>query len=60
MLALLTHAAVNVINDVADHHNGTDAANTARLFPLPVAAASSRTVYSAQQMRAWLVACLRW
>ena len=33
MLALLTHAAVNVINDVADHHNGTDAANTARLFP---------------------------
>ncbi|WP_159879966.1 prenyltransferase [Aquitalea denitrificans] len=33
LLALLTHAAVNVINDVADHHNGTDAANTARLFP---------------------------
>lgn len=33
MLALLTHAAVNVINDVADHHNGTDAANTARVFP---------------------------
>ena len=33
LLALLTHAAVNVINDVADHHNGTDAANTARVFP---------------------------
>ncbi len=33
VLALLAHAAVNVINDVADHHNGTDAANTARVFP---------------------------
>lgn len=32
-LALLTHAAVNVINDVADSHSGCDAANVERLFP---------------------------
>ena len=33
LLALLCHAAVNVINDVADHDNGSDAANVARQFP---------------------------
>jgi len=33
VLALLAHAAVNVLNDYCDHHNGTDARNTQRLFP---------------------------
>jgi 1,4-dihydroxy-2-naphthoate octaprenyltransferase len=32
-LALLVHAAVNVLNDYYDALNGTDAANTQRLFP---------------------------
>ena len=32
-LALLCHAAVNVINDVADHDNGSDAANVGRIYP---------------------------
>ena len=32
-LALLSHAGVNVLNDYYDHLNGTDAANTERLFP---------------------------
>lgn len=31
--ALLLHAAANVINDVADADNGTDAANKQRIFP---------------------------
>ena len=33
VLALLAHAGVNVLNDYYDHLNGTDAANTGRLFP---------------------------
>lgn len=33
VLALLTHAGVNVLNDYYDHLNGTDALNTDRLFP---------------------------
>ncbi|MBI3148079.1 MAG: prenyltransferase [Betaproteobacteria bacterium] len=33
LLALLTHAAANVLNDYFDHLNGSDAANTARVFP---------------------------
>lgn len=33
LLALLVHAAVNVLNDYYDALNGTDAANQARLFP---------------------------
>ncbi|HRH80493.1 MAG TPA: prenyltransferase [Thiobacillaceae bacterium] len=33
ILALLAHAGVNVLNDYYDHLNGTDAANTDRLFP---------------------------
>ena len=33
VLALLAHAGVNVLNDYYDHLNGTDAANTKRLFP---------------------------
>lgn len=32
-LALLAHAGINVLNDYYDHLNGTDAANTGRLFP---------------------------
>jgi 1,4-dihydroxy-2-naphthoate octaprenyltransferase len=33
LLALLAHAAVNVLNDYYDALNGTDDANTERLFP---------------------------
>lgn len=33
LLALLVHAAVNVLNDYFDALNGTDAINTGRLFP---------------------------
>lgn len=33
LLALLAHAGVNVLNDYYDHLNGTDGANTGRLFP---------------------------
>lgn len=33
LLALITHAAVNVLNDYFDHRNGSDAANTERVFP---------------------------
>jgi 1,4-dihydroxy-2-naphthoate octaprenyltransferase len=33
LLALLAHAGVNVLNDYYDHLNGTDAANSDRLFP---------------------------
>lgn len=33
LLALLVHAAVNVLNDYYDDRNGTDAANRERLFP---------------------------
>lgn len=33
LLALLVHAAVNVLNDYCDALNGTDDANTERLFP---------------------------
>ncbi len=33
LLALLTHAAVNVLNDYYDALNGTDDTNTERLFP---------------------------
>jgi len=33
LFALVTHAGVNVLNDYYDARNGTDSANTARLFP---------------------------
>lgn len=33
VFALVTHAGVNVLNDYYDARNGTDAANTERLFP---------------------------
>jgi len=33
VLALLAHAGVNVLNDYYDYLNGTDDANTGRLFP---------------------------
>ena len=32
-LGLIVHAAVNVLNDYYDALNGSDAANTARVFP---------------------------
>jgi 1,4-dihydroxy-2-naphthoate polyprenyltransferase len=32
-LAILAHAGVNVLNDYYDHLNGSDAANTERVFP---------------------------
>lgn len=54
LLALLTHAAVNVINDVADHDNGSDAANTARQFPFT---GGSRTIQQgllSRQQMLWL------
>ena len=33
LLAILAHAGINVLNDYYDHLNGTDAANTERIFP---------------------------
>lgn len=33
LLALAAHAGVNVFNDYYDHFNGSDAANTERVFP---------------------------
>ncbi len=33
LLALLAHAAINVLNDYYDHLNGTDAQNTQRIYP---------------------------
>jgi 1,4-dihydroxy-2-naphthoate octaprenyltransferase len=33
LLALLAHAAINVLNDYCDHLNGTDARNTQRIYP---------------------------
>lgn len=33
VLALLAHAGVNILNDYYDALNGTDAANTERVFP---------------------------
>lgn len=33
LLALLAHAAINVLNDYCDHLNGTDARNTKRIYP---------------------------
>jgi 1,4-dihydroxy-2-naphthoate octaprenyltransferase len=33
VLALLAHAAVNVLNDYCDHRSGTDARNTDRIYP---------------------------
>jgi 1,4-dihydroxy-2-naphthoate octaprenyltransferase len=33
LLALLAHAGINVLNDYCDHLNGTDARNTARIYP---------------------------
>ncbi|HMM47450.1 MAG TPA: prenyltransferase [Thiobacillaceae bacterium] len=33
LLALLAHAAINVLNDYCDHLNGTDARNVERLYP---------------------------
>lgn len=33
LLALLAHAGINVLNDYYDHLNGTDAANSGRIYP---------------------------
>lgn len=33
LLALLAHAGINVLNDYCDHLSGTDARNTARIYP---------------------------
>ena len=33
LLALLAHAGINVLNDYYDHLNGTDEANSGRLYP---------------------------
>lgn len=52
-LALLLHAAVNVLNDVADHLSGGDAANLARQFPFTGGSRMIQNgVLSVRQMRA--------
>jgi 1,4-dihydroxy-2-naphthoate octaprenyltransferase len=33
LLAMLAHAGINVLNDYYDHLNGTDTANSGRIFP---------------------------
>ena len=33
LLAMLAHAAINVLNDYCDHLNGSDARNSGRLYP---------------------------
>ena len=33
LLALLAHAAINVLNDYCDHLNGSDARNSGRIYP---------------------------
>jgi 1,4-dihydroxy-2-naphthoate octaprenyltransferase len=52
LLALMTHAAVNLYNDYGDAVGGSDAVNTERLFPF---SGGSRViqdgVFSARQMR---------
>lgn len=54
VLALLAHAGVNVLNDYYDHLNGTDAANTGRLFPFTGGSRFIQNgVLSPRQTRAW-------
>lgn len=54
LLALLAHAGINVLNDYYDHLNGTDAANTGRVFPFTGGSRFIQNgVLSPEQMRAY-------
>lgn len=54
LLALAAHAGVNVLNDYYDHLNGTDAANTERLFPFTGGSRFIQNgVLTPRQMLAW-------
>lgn len=54
ILALLTHAGVNVLNDYYDECNGTDRRNTERLYPFTGGSRFIQNgVLSAAQMLAW-------
>lgn len=54
ILALLTHAGVNVLNDYYDERNGTDRRNTERLYPFTGGSRFIQNgVLSAAQMLAW-------
>lgn len=57
LLALLAHAGVNVFNDYYDALNGTDAANTERLFPFTGGSRFIQNgVLSLQQTLLWALA----
>ncbi len=57
LLALVTHAAVNVLNDWCDHHNGTDAINTDRIYPFTGGSRMIQNgVFSAIAMRNFAIA----
>jgi 1,4-dihydroxy-2-naphthoate octaprenyltransferase len=59
VLALLTHAGVNVLNDYYDALNGTDAINTERVFPFTGGSRMIQNgVLSAQSMARYGVALL--
>ena len=59
LATMLVHAASNVINDVGDDINGTDAANTARLYPFTGGSRFIQNgVLSRAQMRRWGIALL--
>lgn len=57
VLALTTHAAVNVLNDWCDHLNGTDAINTERIYPFTGGSRFIQNgVFSASMMRNFAIA----
>lgn len=57
LLALLAHAAINVLNDYCDHLNGTDARNTRRIYPYTGGSRFIQNgVLTPRQMRALAVA----
>lgn len=58
LLALLCHAAVNVINDVADHDNGSDAANLQREYPFTGGSRFIQAGVLSRRQMAWLAAGL--
>ena len=53
LLALAAHAGVNVLNDYYDHLNGTDAANTERLFPFTGGSRFIQTLPSRSACSSW-------
>jgi len=58
LLALLCHAAVNVINDVADHDNGSDAANLQREYPFTGGSRFIQAGVLSRRQMAWLAGAL--